>query len=59
MEKKGSIGQVQKNKELIYELQEEAFWEDAYLFDYERFRKALRELVKLIDRKTGNLLYRL
>jgi len=59
LEKKGSIGQVQKNKELIYELQEEAFWEDADLFDYERVRKALRELVKLIDRKTGNLLYRL
>lgn len=57
LEKKGSIGQVQKNKELIYQLQEEEFWEDADLFDYERVRKALRDLIKLIDRERQGIYY--
>lgn len=57
LEKKGSIGQVQKNKELIYQLQEEEFWEEADLFDYERVRKALRELIKLIDRERQGIYY--
>lgn len=57
LEKKGSIGQVQKNKELIYQLQEEEFWEDADLFDYERVRKVLRELIKLIDRERQGIYY--
>lgn len=57
LEKKGSIGQVQKNKELIYQLQEEEFWEEADLFDYEKVRKALRELIKLIDRERQGIYY--
>src|SRR5699024_7129902 len=57
LEKKGSIGQVEKNKELIYEIQEEEFWEEADLFDYERVRKALRELIKLIDREQQGVYY--
>ena len=57
LEKKGSIGQVQKNKDLIYEIQEEEFWEQADIFDYERVRKALRDLIKLIDREQQGIYY--
>ena len=57
LEKKGSIVQVQKNKDLIYQLQEDEFWDEADLFDYERVRKALRELIKLIDRERQGIYY--
>lgn len=57
LERKGSIGQVEKNKELIYRIQEEEFWEEADLFDYEIVRKALRELIKLIDREEQGIYY--
>ncbi|MCK9218260.1 MAG: DEAD/DEAH box helicase, partial [Firmicutes bacterium] len=57
LEKKGSIGQVQKNKDLIYEIQEEEFWEQADIFDYEKVRKALRDLIKLIDKEQQGIYY--
>ena len=57
LEKKGSIGQVQQNRDLIYQIQEEDFWDQADLFDYERVRKALRELIKLIDRERQGIYY--
>ena len=57
LETKGSIAQVEKNKDLIYRIQEEEFWEEADIFDYEIVRKALRELIKLIDRKEQAIYY--
>lgn len=57
LESKGSIGQVRKNKELIYRIQEEEFWEESDIFDYEVVRKALRELIKLIDKEERGIYY--
>ena len=49
LEKKGSIGQVQKNKELIYQLQEESFGKmpislivEKWLEGFKRTYKAIR-----------------
>jgi type I restriction enzyme R subunit len=55
--KKGSIVQVEKKKDLIYAVQENEFWKEAGLADFERVREELRELIKLIDRKETDIYY--
>lgn len=57
LETKGSITQVRNNAELIDRIQTKEFWEEADLFDYEKIREALRELIKLIDRRGGVIYY--
>ena len=57
LETKGSISQVRDNKEIIDNIQTEEFWEEASLFDYELVRKALRDLIKLIDRNEREIYY--
>ena len=57
LERKGSIDQVRKQSEIIENIQTKEFWEDADIFDYELVRKALRELIKLIDREGRGIYY--
>lgn len=57
LETKGSISQVRDNKEIIDKIQTEEFWEEADIFDYELVRKALRDLIKLIDRNERQIYY--
>lgn len=57
LETKGSISQVRDSKEIIEKIQTEEFWEEANLFDYELVRKALRDLIKLIDRNERKIYY--
>ena len=57
LEIKGSIGQVRNNAEIIDRILTKEFWEDADIFDYEKIREALRELIKLIDRKERGIYY--
>ncbi len=54
---KGSISQVQDNREIIDKIQTKEFWEKANLFDYELVRKALRALIKLIDKEERKIYY--
>lgn len=57
LEKKGHTPQVRENKEIIERIQTNEFWEDADLFEYEKVRKALRELIRLIDRNERKIYY--
>lgn len=57
LETKGSIAQVRNNAEMIDRIQTKEFWEDADIFDYEKVREALRELIKLIDREGRGIYY--
>ena len=57
LETKGSVSQVRDNKEIIDKIQTEEFWEEANLFDYELVRKALRDLIKLIDKENREIYY--
>nr|WP_276537069.1 type I restriction-modification enzyme R subunit C-terminal domain-containing protein [Anaerosalibacter massiliensis] len=57
LETKGTISQVRDNKEIIDKIQTEEFWEEANIFDYELVRKALRDLIKLIDKENRKIYY--
>ena len=57
LENKGSISEVQENREIIDKIQTEEFWEEANIFDYELVRKALRDLIKLIDENERKIYY--
>lgn len=57
LERKGSIAQVRKQREIIDRIQTKEFWKDANLFDYEIVREALRELIKLIDKENRGIYY--
>lgn len=57
LETKGSIVQVRENKDLIDKLQTQEFWDHADIFEYEKVRLALRDLIKLIDREQRGIYY--
>src|SRR5690606_7769360 len=57
LEEKGSTSQVRDNKEIIDKVQTDEFWDEADIFDYEIVRKALRDLIRLIDRKDTKIYY--
>lgn len=57
LETKGSIAQVRNNAELLDRIQTKEFWEEADIFDFEKVREALRELIKLIDREGRGIYY--
>ncbi|WP_026895749.1 DEAD/DEAH box helicase family protein [Clostridiisalibacter paucivorans] len=57
LETKGTISQIRDNEEIIDKIQTEEFWEEANLFDYELVRKALRDLIKLIDKENRKIYY--
>lgn len=54
---KGSIDKVKKQEALIYKVQTNEYWEEADIFDHEEVRKAFRELIKFLDRKSGEIYY--
>lgn len=54
---KGTIDKVKQQKELINKIQTNGYWEDADMFDHEEVRKALRELIKFLDSKSGEIYY--
>ncbi len=53
LEEKGNLPQVQRNLEIIEYVQSEEYWENASVFDHERVRIALRELVVLLERENA------
>lgn len=54
---KYSIDEVRKNKDLLEKIQEEDFWQRADVFEFEKVRVVLRDLIKLIDRKKQAIYY--
>ena len=57
LEEKGNLPQVQRNIELIQYVQSEEYWEGATVFDHERVRVALRELITLLERENAATYY--
>ena len=57
LESKGAVSQIRDEKEIIDKIQTEEFWEEADIFDYELVRKALRDLIKLIDSNEREIYY--
>lgn len=54
---KGTIEKVKQQKELIYKVQTNEYWEEADIFDHEEVREALRDLIKYLDSKSGKIYY--
>ena len=57
LSKLGTIPQVMEQKHMIEKVQTDEFWESADVFELEEVRKALRELIKFIDKKVSHILY--
>ena len=55
--KLGTIPQVQARREVIDRIQSDEFWQSASLFDFEKVRLALRELIKFIEGDPGKIYY--
>jgi len=53
---KGNLAQVQRHAELIANIQTDDYWDNADIFAHEEVRKALRDLLVLLD-KPGNDIY--
>jgi type I restriction enzyme R subunit len=53
LEDKEAIPAVKKEMELIMELQEDTYWQDATLPMLEQVRRKLRDLVKFVDKEPG------
>lgn len=54
---KGTIEKVKQQEELIYKVQTNEYWEEADIFDHEEVREALRDLIKYLDSKSGEIYY--
>ena len=54
---KGTIEKVKQQEELIYKVQTNEYWEEADIFDHEEVREALRNLIKYLDSKSGEIYY--
>ena len=57
LSKKGTIEQVKRQKDIIQDLQTDEFWDNADIFEYEKVREALRDLIKYIEGKTQQNYY--
>lgn len=57
LEAKGSIAQIKEQRDIIASVQTEEFWDGAGIEDFEIVRKALRDLIKLIDKKEQKIYY--
>ena len=55
--KLGTIPEVKEKKAIIERTLEHEFWENADIFDMENVRKALRELIKYLERSTQKIYY--
>lgn len=56
LSKLGTIPQINEKKNIINKVCEEEFWKDADLFDLDEVRKALRDLLKYLE-KDGQKIY--
>lgn len=54
LEQKISIPQVREKISLIKEIHSDEFWTDNDIMSYEEVRQELRDLIKFLDRKSGN-----
>ncbi len=55
--KKGTIARVKAEKDLIYKVQTQEFWDKADLMDYEIVRIAFRELVRYLEHESKAIYY--
>lgn len=53
----GTIPQVQARRDVIERIQSDEFWQSASLFDFEKVRIALRDLIKFIEGDPGKIYY--
>lgn len=49
LSKMGSITKIRENKEIIQKIQDRDYWSSANIFECEKVRENLRELIKLIE----------
>lgn len=54
---KGTIENVKQQETLIYKVQTNEYWDEADIFDHEEVREALRDLIKYLDSKSGEIYY--
>ncbi|MBN2657183.1 MAG: DEAD/DEAH box helicase family protein [Spirochaetales bacterium] len=57
LSKKGNIAMVKKQEEIIRQVQTDEYWQDATIFDHEKVRIALRDLLKFIDSEPRRTYY--
>ena len=57
LSKLGTIKQVQLQSEIIKTVLSEGFWDNATIFDCEKVRTSLRELIKFIDTESKGIYY--
>lgn len=57
LSKKGNIGRIQRQAGVINRILEPAYWNEADIFEHERVRLALRDLLDLIDYEKKNIYY--
>lgn len=57
LSKLGTITQIQREKEIIEQVQTDEFWANANIFDYERVRESLRDLIKFLERENTEIYY--
>lgn len=53
----GTITQIKQQREIIEQVQTDEFWASANVFDYERVREALRDLLKFLERESIAVYY--
>jgi len=54
---KGNLAQVQRHADLIREVQTDEYWDDADIFSHEKVRKALRDLLALLEKENSIIYY--
>ncbi len=57
LEEKGNLAQVQQHAGLIRRVQTEEYWQNADLFAHEEVRKALRDLLVLLEKENTRVYY--
>ncbi|RDY22699.1 DUF4145 domain-containing protein [Romboutsia maritimum] len=57
LSKIGTIPQVKKQKHIIEKAMDEEFWESSDIFELDEVRRALRDLIKYLEKSTQQLYY--
>ncbi len=57
LEEKGNLPQVQQNIDIIQRVQTDEYWDEATVFEHEKVRVALRELITLLERENAATYY--
>ena len=57
LSKKGTIAEVRRNEEIIQKVITDEYWQNASVFDHEKVRLALRDLIKFIDSDSRSSYY--